>query len=55
MFDSVGFAVEDFAALRYVHDAVRGTVWVSRIDLVPQPQDPKDLFGMLTAASSLPA
>ncbi len=51
VFDSVGVAVEDFAALRYVRDAVRGTPWVRRIDLGPEPGDPKDLFGMLTAVS----
>lgn len=51
VFDSVGVAVEDFAALRYVRDAVRGTPWVSRIDLVPAPEDPKDLFGTLTAVA----
>ncbi|MGY2066289.1 ornithine cyclodeaminase [Blastococcus sp. SYSU DS0619] len=49
VFDSVGFAVEDFSALRYLRDAVRGTPWVDSIDLVAEPDDPKDLFGMLTA------
>ncbi|RBY79402.1 ornithine cyclodeaminase [Blastococcus sp. TF02-09] len=55
VFDSVGCAVEDFSALRYLRDAVRGTPWVKEIDLVPEPDDPKDLFGMVTAASRLPA
>ncbi|MGY1651803.1 ornithine cyclodeaminase [Geodermatophilus sp. SYSU D01119] len=49
LFDSVGFAIEDLSALRYVRDAVRGTPWVDDIDLVAEPEDPKDLFGMLTA------
>jgi len=45
VFDSVGFAIEDFAALRYVRDSVRGTSFVEEIDLVANPDDPKDLFG----------
>jgi ornithine cyclodeaminase len=53
VFDSVGFAIEDFSALRYVRDAVRGTRWVSRIDLVAEPEDPKDLFGMVSVLSPI--
>lgn len=55
VFDSVGFAVEDFSALRYLRDAVRGTPWVDRIDLVAEPDDPKDLFGMVGAPSPIGA
>jgi ornithine cyclodeaminase len=50
VFDSVGFALEDFSALRYlqrIHHEERGTR--SQIDLLPQLQDPKDLFGLLAA------
>ncbi len=47
LFDSVGFAIEDFSALRYVRDAVAGTSWESAIDIVAEPEDPKDLFGMV--------
>ena len=54
VFDSVGCAVEDFSALRYVRDAVRGTPWVTQIDLIPEPENPKDLFGMIDAGSRLP-
>ncbi len=53
VFDSVGFAIEDFSALRYARDAVRGTPWVSSIDLVAEPEDPKDLFGMVSALSPI--
>ncbi|CCG03426.1 ornithine cyclodeaminase [Blastococcus saxobsidens] len=53
VFDSVGFAIEDFSALRYLRDAVRGTAWVTHIDLVAEPEDPKDLFGMITALSPI--
>ena len=49
LFDSVGFAIEDFAALRFVRDRVQGTPYVSDIDLVAEPRDPKDLFGFVGA------
>jgi ornithine cyclodeaminase len=49
VFDSVGFAIEDFSALTYVRDAVRGTPFAQDIDLVAAPADPKDLFGLLGA------
>jgi ornithine cyclodeaminase len=48
IFDSVGFALEDFSALRYlmrVHHEERGTQ--RHIDLVPDLDDPKDLFALL--------
>jgi ornithine cyclodeaminase len=50
VFDSVGFALEDFSALRYlrrIHQEERGAH--SRIDLLPELADPKDLFGLLAA------
>ncbi|WP_308917777.1 ornithine cyclodeaminase [Jannaschia sp. LMIT008] len=47
LFDSVGFAVEDFAALTWVHDAVRDGAAHERLDLLADPDDPRDLFGML--------
>lgn len=46
IFDSVGFALEDFSALRYLrrlHREERGTK--REIDLLPALADPKDLFG----------
>lgn len=52
IFDSVGFAIEDFAALRYVRDAVAdATDFSEEIDLVASPDDPKDLFGMIGVLS----
>ncbi|UIP59077.1 ornithine cyclodeaminase [Agromyces marinus] len=51
LFDSVGFAIEDFSALRYVRDQVAGTRYEQRIDLVADPDDPKDLFGLMGAFS----
>lgn len=49
VFDSVGFAIEDFSALRFVRDSVAGTALCHDIDLVAAPDDPKDLFGMVGA------
>lgn len=51
IFDSVGFAIEDFSALRYVRDAVAGTDYSMEIDLVANPEDPKDLFSLVGALS----
>jgi ornithine cyclodeaminase len=51
IFDSVGFAVEDFAALRYVRDAVNGTDFYETVDLIASPGDPKNLFGLVADAA----
>ena len=48
LFDSVGFAIEDFSALRYVRDRLPGTGFYLELDLLADPDDPRDLFGMLT-------
>lgn len=50
VFDSVGFAIEDFAALRLVHDLVgrRGPA----LDLVPDLADPKNLYGELIGSAA---
>lgn len=45
LFDSVGFAVEDFSALRYVRDLTARRK--AAIDLVPEMVAPKDLFGLV--------
>ena len=54
LFDSVGFAIEDFSALRFLHDDVRGTPWHTAIDLVAEPDNPKDLFGFATSPVPVP-
>jgi ornithine cyclodeaminase len=46
-FDSVGFAIEDFSALRFVRDQVAGTAYTKPFDLIVAPDDPKDLFGLV--------
>ena len=45
LFDSVGFALNDFSALRYLHRLNAGQPeGGQRIDLIPELNDPKDLF-----------
>ncbi|WP_415234109.1 ornithine cyclodeaminase [Pseudorhodobacter sp.] len=50
LFDSVGFAIEDFAALRYIHSKLEATGLCEQLDMVADPDDPRDLFGMLLRA-----
>ena len=48
IFDSVGFALEDYSALRYLHRQLRARKEPRRqIDLVPILEDPKNLFALL--------
>lgn len=47
LFDSVGFAIEDFSALRYISKAIVGTEYFTQLDMLADPDDPRDLFGML--------
>ena len=48
LFDSVGFALNDFAALRYLARLnAEQPDGGERIDLIPEPDDPKDLFASL--------
>ncbi len=51
LFDSVGFAIEDFSALRYIREKVRDTPYHTDLDMLADPDDPRDLFGMLHRAS----
>lgn len=44
IFDSVGFALEDFSALRYVYDMAREHNVGETIALIPELDDPKNLF-----------
>jgi ornithine cyclodeaminase len=48
IFDSVGFALTDFSALRYLYRLNRDQRTApEEIDLVPDLEDPKDLYGGL--------
>ncbi|PLS21950.1 ornithine cyclodeaminase [Neptunicoccus cionae] len=50
LFDGVGFAVEDFSALRYVRDRLKNTMFYQDLDMLADPDDPRDLFGMVQRA-----
>ncbi|NIJ37048.1 ornithine cyclodeaminase [Sphingopyxis panaciterrae] len=52
LFDSVGFAIEDFSALRYVYAKLQGTDFFQQIDILADPDDPRDLYGMLQRAAA---
>jgi ornithine cyclodeaminase len=56
VFDSVGFALEDFSALRYVNDLAEAQAIGSHIELVPAPANPKNLYQYVVPLSpaSLP-
>ncbi len=47
VFDSVGFALEDYSALTFVRDAAAELGIGDVIELVPRPANPKNLFGAL--------
>lgn len=47
VFDSVGFALEDFSALRYMRDTALALGMGERMALIPALDDPKDLFSLL--------
>jgi ornithine cyclodeaminase len=46
----IGFAVEDFSALRYVYGKLQETGFYDNLDMIADPDDPRDLFGMLLRA-----
>ncbi|WP_417516930.1 ornithine cyclodeaminase [Minwuia sp.] len=48
LFDSVGFAIEDFSALRFIHNTIaRHPAFSEQLDMLADPDDPRDLFGMV--------
>jgi ornithine cyclodeaminase len=47
LFDGVGFAIEDFSALRWLRDKVARSTWHIDLDLIADPDDPRDLYGMI--------
>lgn len=52
LFDSVGFATEDFSALRYIRDQLQRTGHYVELDMIADPDDPRDLFGMVQRAKT---
>jgi len=53
LFDSVGFATEDFSALRFIHDQLEKTGHYVELDMLADPDDPRDLFGMVKRADAV--
>ncbi|CTQ58704.1 ornithine cyclodeaminase [Labrenzia sp. EL_208] len=53
LFDSVGFAIEDFAALRYIRDLLPRTGHFEKLDLLADPDDPRDLYGMVLRSGAV--
>ena len=52
LFDSIGFATEDFSALRYIRARLEEDTCYQMLDLLADPDDPRDLFGMLERMNS---
>ncbi|MEZ5705944.1 MAG: ornithine cyclodeaminase [Burkholderiaceae bacterium] len=52
VFDSVGFALEDFSALRFMFETAQAMGLGQRTALVPSLSNPKDLFGTLSTKAS---
>ena len=52
VFDSVGFAREDFSALRFMYDNAEAHGFAERIALIPSLENPKNLFSTLVAPQS---
>jgi len=53
VFDSVGFALEDFSALRFMRDLAEELGVADSLSLIPALDDPRNLFGYLPAAEPL--
>lgn len=51
LFDSVGFALEDYAALRWLHGLAREAGMLQPLDLVPALADPRDLYRLVRDAA----
>ncbi len=52
LFDSVGFAIEDFSALRYVLGKLEETGLYDNLDMIADPDDPRDLLGMILRSAA---
>jgi ornithine cyclodeaminase len=53
VFDSVGFALEDYSGLRYLYELSEKTGVGQDIDLVPSLADPKDLYELVAEGSNV--
>jgi ornithine cyclodeaminase len=52
MFDSVGFALEDFSALRTLRAMAQEQSSGHTLDLIPHLSDPKDLYELIALPTS---
>ena len=56
LFDSVGFATEDFSALRYIRDQLDRpgmSGMYENLDMIADPDDPRDLYGMVHRSGAM--
>ncbi len=51
LFDSVGFAIEDYSVLRLVYQLAEEHQLGHQLDMIPHVPDPKNLFGVITSKS----
>jgi ornithine cyclodeaminase len=51
LFDSVGFALEDFSILRVVYELAKEHHIGTELPLIPELNDPKNLFGLLESST----
>ncbi len=54
LFDSVGFAIEDFSTLRVIQRLAEQHGLSHELDLLPRDGDPKDLYGLIRSAARNP-
>jgi ornithine cyclodeaminase len=47
VFDGVGFAIEDFSALRWLRERLRNSGYFQLLDMIADPDDPRDLYGII--------
>jgi ornithine cyclodeaminase len=52
VFDSVGFALEDYSALRYLHSLAQSRKVGTQVALIPPSVDPKNLFDTLARSNA---
>jgi len=56
LFDSVGFATEDFSALRYIRnqlDRPGMSGMYENLDMIADPDEPRDLYGMVCRSGAM--
>jgi ornithine cyclodeaminase len=53
LFDSVGFAMEDFSALRYIYELAQSLNIGNTIPLIPELDNPKDLYQLIKPTTAL--